>query len=197
VTPRPGYSAPGAERGDVPAGAGEPVATVDGRPITAADVDLRLAQLRAGPRARHIPPDGAGGSGTVRRWIVQELVTEAVLAHEARAAGIADIAEPGRLSPTDVARLVARVTPEVTVPEADARAYYDRNQDLYQRPEAGPAFVVPFADVRAAIEEDLLVAARARVFDEWLERRRQALVVIEPGFEHPGHPVHGVPSHRH
>lgn len=173
------------------------VATVAGQAISAEHVDGRLAEMRRGPRARHIPPDGVGGSETVRRWVVQELVTEAVLVHEARAAGIADVAEPGRLSPTGVARLVARVTAEVTVPEADARAYYDRNQDLYQRPEAGPAFVVPFADVRAAIEDDLLVAARARVFDEWLERRRQALVVIEPGFEHPGHPVHGVPSHRH
>jgi [acyl-carrier-protein] S-malonyltransferase len=89
------------------------------------------------------------------------------------------------------------VTADVRVPEADAQAYYDRNQDLYQRFEPGRASVVPFGDVRAAIEADLLVAARARVFDEWLERRRRALVVIEPGFEHPGHPVHGVPSHRH
>jgi [acyl-carrier-protein] S-malonyltransferase len=124
---------------------------------------------------------------------------EAVVAHEARAAGILDVALPVRLSPTVVVRLVARVTAEVTLPEADARAYYDRNQDLYARPDAGgaPPFVAPFEEVRAAIEADLLVAARARVFDEWLEERRRALVVIEPGFEHPGHPVHGVPSHRH
>lgn len=172
------------------------VATVAGREISTEHVDERLAEMRRGPRARHIPPDGVGGSETVRRWVVQELVTEAVLAHEARAAGIADEAEPGRLSPADVASLVVRVTAGVTVPESDIGAYYDRNQDLYQRAGA-PAFVARFEDVRAAIEEDLLVAARARVFDGWLERRRQALVVIEPGFEHPGHPVHGVPSHRH
>jgi [acyl-carrier-protein] S-malonyltransferase len=173
------------------------VATVAGRRISAEHVDGRLADMRRGPRARHIPPDGVGGSETVRRWVAQELVTEAVLAHEARVAGIADVAEPGRLSPIDVASLVVRVTADVRVPEPDAQAYYDRNQDLYERSELGRASVVPFGDVRAAIEADLLVAARARVFDEWLERRRRALVVIEPGFEHPGHPVHGVPSHRH
>ncbi len=175
------------------------VATVAGRRISTEHVDERLAEIRRGPRARHIPPDGMGGSETVRRWVAQELVTEAVVAHEARAAGIAKVAELGRPSPAHVASLVARVTADVTVPYAELRAYYDRNQDLYERPGAGgaPRSVAPFAEVRAAIEAGLLVAARARVFDEWLEQRRHALVAIEPGFEHPGHPVHGVPSHRH
>jgi [acyl-carrier-protein] S-malonyltransferase len=162
------------------------VATVGGRDISTDHVDRRLAEMRRGPRARHIPPEGAAGSETVRRWVVQELVTQAVIAYEMRLAGHADVAS-----------LVAGVVADVTVPEADARAYYERNQDLYRRLDAGRASVVPFAEVRAAIEEDLLVAARARVFDEWLERRRGALVVIEPGYEHPGHPVNGVPSHRH
>jgi hypothetical protein len=57
--------------------------------------------------------------------------------------------------------------------------------------------VMPFEDARERIEEDLLAAARARAFGEWLERRRQALSVIEPDWEHPGHPVHGLVRHRH
>ena len=177
----------------------ELVATVAGHEISTGHVDERMAEMRRGPRARHIPPDGVGGSETVRRWVVQELVTEAVVAHEARAAGIADVTEQGRISPAEVASLVGRVTADVTVPESEVRAYYDRNQDLYARPgtRGAPAFVVPFEEVRAEIEADLLVAVRARAFDEWLGRRREALVAIEPGFEHPGHPVHGVPSHRH
>ena len=175
------------------------VATVGSHVISAEHVDSRLAELRRGPRARHIPPDGVGGSETIRRWVVQELVTEAVVAHEARVAGIADVAEAGRLSPAVIANLVARVIGEVAVAEDEVRAYYDRNQDLYVRPGAPgvPAFAVAFEEARGGIEEDLLVAARARAFDEWLDRRRLALAVIEPGFEHPGHPVHGVPSHRH
>jgi [acyl-carrier-protein] S-malonyltransferase len=182
---------PGSPRNDV-------VATVADLEISTEHVDRRLAEMRRGPRARHIPPDGVGGSETVRRWVVQELVTEALVAHEARAAGIADVADSRDLSPRDIGSLVSRVTADVTVPDDEVRVYYERNQDLYERPVAGgPARVVPFEEARRTIEEDLLVAARARAFDEWLERRRGALVVIEPGFEHPGHPVHGVPSHRH
>lgn len=241
------------------------MATVAGHAILAERVDRRLADLRRGPRARHIPPDGAGGSGDLRRWVAQELVMEAVLVHEARTAGIADIADPARLSSRDVARLVAHVTGEVAVPESEVRAYYERNADLYESREtrtvrhvlatderaarseaallaavepievrrgelAGPledaifgaeigAVVGPirtelgwhvarietitaasrtsFADALATIESELLVAARARAFDEWLERRRADLVVVEPEFEHPGHPRHGAPSHRH
>ena len=59
------------------------------------------------------------------------------------------------------------------------------------------ASVVPYEVARPSIEAELLIAARRRAFDEWLEQRRQALAVIEPDFEHPAHPMHGVPSHRH
>jgi hypothetical protein len=60
-----------------------------------------------------------------------------------------------------------------------------------------PASHIPLEAVRPMIEDELLVAARARAFDEWLERRRAALVVLKPAFEHPGHPRHGASSHRH
>ena len=232
------------------------VATVGGEAITVDRLDRRLAEMRRGPRARHMPPDAAlQGSMGLRRWVVQELVTEAVLAHEARAAGIADVTGHTRLATLQIASLVARVTDAVTVDDSEVRSYYERNQDLYQRPErrrvrhflvadedaaralvghvaagdddqvvpetrdvrrgelAGPleeaifgavvgavvgpiqteqgwhvarveavtaAFVVPFAVARRSIEGELLVAARARAFDEWLDRRRAALVVIEP-----------------
>ncbi len=59
------------------------------------------------------------------------------------------------------------------------------------------ASCVPYAEARPAIEADLLAAERSRVFGAWLEDRRSALAVIEPGFEHPADPVHGFPSHRH
>jgi hypothetical protein len=54
-----------------------------------------------------------------------------------------------------------------------------------------------FEDARDTIEADLLAAARARAFGEWLEERRQALGTIEPEWEHPAHPVHGNARHRH
>jgi hypothetical protein len=199
----------------------------------------------------------------LRRWIVQELVTEAVLAHEIRAAGLDDVAD-----------LVDDVTAEVTVAGEDVRAYYDRNGDLFARAEvrrirhsvvpdkaaaeraaaalrggdpaidlgamdvldirrgelAGPleaaifaaregvvvgpirselgwhaarlegvtpASIVPYAEAQPAIEAELLGAARLTAFGQWLDRRRNALAVIEPPFAHPADPVHGFPSHRH
>jgi [acyl-carrier-protein] S-malonyltransferase len=60
-----------------------------------------------------------------------------------------------------------------------------------------PQTTVPFEEARPEIEATLLQAARGRTFDEWLDRRRRALAVVEAEFEHPGHPVHGMPVHRH
>jgi [acyl-carrier-protein] S-malonyltransferase len=276
---RPGLSSRPADGRDAPApgpGLANPehvVATVGGRPITTARLDRRIAELQRGARARHIPPDGMVGSEDVRWWVLQELVTEAVLVHEARAAGIPDDdPDATRLSPGAIGRLVAVVTAGVTIAEDELRTYYARNRDLYERPEVrrvrhaviadeaaarqvavdaaagddpavlvdlrevrrgeltgpledaifaadpgalvGPirtghgwhvarvetvtaASTIPFAEARPSIEAELLVAARARAFDEWLDGRRRALVRIAPELEHPGHPVHGVSSHRH
>ena len=208
-----------------------------------------------------MPPGDGPESLNTQRWVVQELVTEHILAHEAEAAGV-----------EDVDRLVEHVTADVAVEEDAIRAYYERNRDLCLRPEvrlithfvvddpktaqslaqrlagaespasggdlldvrrgelAGPLedalfaaqegkvvgpietehgfhvarlesvipqSVAPYEDIRTVIEEDLLVAARERAFDEWLDGRRQALATIEPQFEHPAHPIHGIPSHRH
>lgn len=187
-------------------------------------------------------------------------MTEAVLAHEIRAAGLDDVGD-----------LVDDVTAELTVADDDVRAYYDRNGDLFARPEvrrirhsvlpdeaaaaraaAGlaesdpainldvldvrrgeltgpleeaifaareghvlgpieselgwhvarldsvtPAGVVPYGDARPAIEAELLAAARLTAFGQWLDRRRDALAVIEPAFAHPADPANGFPSHRH
>jgi [acyl-carrier-protein] S-malonyltransferase len=256
------------------------VATVAGRPISAAQLDERLAEARRGPRGRHVPPDGSGATLQGRRWLVRELVTEAILAHEARVAGIDAVPEVAAAS------LFDRVTADVTVPEDEIRAYHERNRDLYRREEvrrvrhvlvgtesmaervaarirageemaavawelsrdrgsralggdigevrrgefAGPledalftasirqllgpirtdhgwhvarveeiihARALSYAEARPEIEAELLEAARAKAFDAWLEERRRALAVIEPEYEHPGHPIHGLPRHRH
>jgi parvulin-like peptidyl-prolyl isomerase len=231
----------------------------------------------------------------LRRWIVQELVTEDVLVHAARAAGIvgpgATMGDdphdaPEKLSTSAVAMLVERITESITVPEREIRAYYERNRDRYRRREArrirhillpdeplaalvtrqlaageemsalaaarstdagsraqggllgdvhrgefagpleeaifhaeigaivGPIqtehgwhvarveavveeSLVPYPEARPAIDAELLTAARASAFAAWLELRRAELVAIEPEFEHPAHPLHGLPSHRH
>lgn len=239
------------------------MATVAGVPIPVSRLDDRLAAMRRGPRGRHLPPEGGPESLSARRWVVQELVAEAVVAHEARALGVSRSREEP--SAPEVQALADRVTRAVAVAESELRAYYQRNVDLFRRPEvrrirqviapdAGsarqaalqvaegdqldlrqgefvgpleeavfgaavgelvgpipsehgwhialleaiePEGLVPFAEARDAIETELLAAARIRAFGEWLEERRQALAVIEPAYEHPAHPIHGLPSHRH
>jgi [acyl-carrier-protein] S-malonyltransferase len=255
---------------------GSRIAMVAGRPIPRERLEERVAEFRRGPRGRHVPPDGGDESIQLRRWLVQELVTGEVLAHEARAAGLVGETVPAinaaggcasaaPLPEAVIARLFEIVTADVSVPESELRAYYDRNIDLVSTGEvrhirhrltptadearaaldsldsgdlwnlrrgeftgpfedavftASPGEVVgpiaselgwhiarieriessrvtPFEEAREAIEQELLAAARARAFGEWLEGRRQALGVIEPEWEHPAHPVHGMVRHRH
>jgi [acyl-carrier-protein] S-malonyltransferase len=158
------------------------VATVAGQPIPVRVLEERLAVLRRGPRGRHIPPPGSPGYRDVCRWVVRELVTEAVLEHEARARGLSELTQ-----------LVLAVTEGVVVSDEEIRSYYDRNPDLYR----GAATVIPYEKAAASIEQELLLAARVRAFDLWLERRRQEMAAVEPGYEHPADPAFGFPSHRH
>jgi hypothetical protein len=60
-----------------------------------------------------------------------------------------------------------------------------------------PETAVPFDDARADIEAELLAAARIAAFGAWLDARSSELAVIEPGYEHPAHPIHGLQTHRH
>ena len=158
------------------------VATVAGRPIPVSVLEHRIDQVRRGPRGRHIPPPGSPGYDVACRWVVRELVTEAVVDHEVRARGLKEISQ-----------LVLAVTEGVVVPDEEIRSYYERNPDLYRRGGA----IIPFEQAEASIEGELLLAARERAFDLWLEGRRQELAVVEPDFAHPADPSYGFPSHRH
>jgi hypothetical protein len=261
------------------------VATVAGRPIPLAWVEERLAELRRGRLGRQLPPDGAGEAERLRRWVVQELVNRQVLLHEAHHAGLLRADPDGNEPHPDrrpelpaavLHQLYQDATADVAVPEAEVRSYYERNVDLYRRPEtrtiryrindskgaAGTALVpaldgsagespdgarcgvmplrrgelvgaledavfaaqtgaligpvafgdgwmvarvesivaettVPFDVAHDEIEADLVQAARSRAFDDWIASRVAVLALIEPAYEHPGHPVHGMPHHRH
>ena len=153
-------------------GAGPPpvvdpvVARVAGRPIRRSDLDERMRVVRGGPRGRHLPPATGVQPSGILRWMVRELVTEAVLVHEARAAGVigtgigpADAepatTEPGLSSPA-VWSLVELVTASVVVDEDEIRAFYDRNRDRYHRPESRRVRHVLLADeptARAVVDD--------------------------------------------
>jgi [acyl-carrier-protein] S-malonyltransferase len=158
------------------------VATVAGQPIPLSVLEERVALIRRGQHGRHIPPPGSPGYGDACRWVVRELVTEAVLEHEARARGLEELSQ-----------LVLAVTAGVVVSDEEIRSYYDRNADLYRRGST----VIPYETASASIRQELLLATRVRAFDLWLEWRRQALAVVDPGYEHPADPSHRFPSHRH
>lgn len=127
------------------------VATVGGRPIPISRLDARVAEVRRGPRGRHLPPGGGSAALNVRRWIVQELVTEEILAQECGTGGVEGDGD-GSPTPTRaaIARLVDRVTSSVSVPESDIRGYYERNPDLYRRPEVRRVRHILVADLTAA-----------------------------------------------
>jgi [acyl-carrier-protein] S-malonyltransferase len=116
------------------------VASVAGRRIERSRLEERLRRFRAGPAGRHLAPDAhTGDLLTLRRWLLQDLVTEAILAHEARAAGLAadDGATSGApaLGATVIRALFEAVTADVRVGEDELRAYYARNVDRYRTPE--------------------------------------------------------------
>ena len=147
-------------------GAGAPpvvdpvVARVAGRPIRRSDLEERMRVVRGGPRGRHLPPATGVQPSGILRWMVRELVTEAVLAHEARAAGViapevgpADAERPSTAQPLSspaVWSLVELVTASVAVDEDTIRDFYDRNRDRYHRPEARQVRHVLLADEHAA-----------------------------------------------
>ena len=62
---------------------------------------------------------------------------------------------------------------------------------------ARPAVAPALDEVRPAIAEHLLAAARRRGFRIWLDARRAELVELAPGYEHPGDPRQPDNTHKH
>ncbi len=60
-----------------------------------------------------------------------------------------------------------------------------------------PARTRRYEEVREAVHADLLAAARGTAFDDWLALRRDELVRLAPGYEHPGDPALPDAVHRH
>jgi [acyl-carrier-protein] S-malonyltransferase len=124
---------------------GSIVAHVAGRPITLAEVEERETELAGGPRGRHLGPSNGPARTYARRWLVRELVAEAVIRLEAGGDG-------GH----DVRALVDRVSGGAAVSEDEARGYYVRNPDLFRRPERRRIRHVVVADeptARAVVDE--------------------------------------------
>jgi [acyl-carrier-protein] S-malonyltransferase len=237
---------------------GASAVSVAGTAITFERVEERLAALRESPQGRRMPPGEGPETDQTRRWLLRQLITEAIIAYEMRASGAGSVAD-----------LFAQVTASVRVHEDEVHAFYLHNPDRFRRPaarriqhllradfitaaraatgdgsaagtwealrvqrgelvgelenalfaaqvgsfvgpirtehgwhvaqieSADPETVEPFGVVREAIEAELLVEARGRAFDEWLETRRRMLVLSDSPIDHPGLPRVGFVGHRH
>ncbi|MFC4535056.1 DUF7158 domain-containing protein [Sphaerisporangium dianthi] len=142
--------------GSVMTSAAAVAAEVGEQVIPVAHVDAREAELRAGPLASRLPRPHSAEGRNLRRWLVQVLVTEALVEQESAALGIegpGDAPRPapaltlsaalrtgGVIAAVSAAMPQARalreaVTAGFQVPEEAVRAYYDRNLDRFTRPE--------------------------------------------------------------
>ncbi|MGO9509568.1 MAG: malonyl CoA-ACP transacylase [Mycobacterium sp.] len=200
------------------------VATVAGAPVPVDAVDAREELLRNGTRANALPASGTSEGRQLRRWLTQLIVTERVIAAEATARGLTAEGAPteAELLPDVTARLeigsiaaaaladpraralFAEITADVEVSDADVADYHFRNPLRFAQarpdrhgwrtpPDAGP----PLEQARRAITAHLRGAARRRAFRVWLDARRDALVDLAPGYEHPGDPRQPDNTHRH
>ncbi|HKV19693.1 MAG TPA: malonyl CoA-ACP transacylase [Mycobacterium sp.] len=200
------------------------VATVAGCGVPVADVDAREAALRDAMPTAALPRAGTSEGRQLRRWLTQLLTTERVIAAEAADAGVVGDGAPAvtDVLPDEAARLeigsvaaaalddpLARamythVTADVEVTDAEVAGYHARNPLRFAQPthsESGWRTTVldpPSLDeVRALIVEHLRGAARRRAFRLWLDARCAALVLLSPGYEHPGDPRQPDNTHRH
>jgi [acyl-carrier-protein] S-malonyltransferase len=199
-------------------------ATVAGTDVPVADIDAREAELRDAMPAAALPRAGTSEGRQLRRWLTQLLVTERVIAAEAATADVTADGAPSeeQLLPDNSARLeigsvaaaalgdplaramFARVTAAVDVTDAEVTDYHARNPLRFATPpDAGNGWrtatveAPPLDAVRPLIVEHLRGAARRRAFRLWLDTRRDELVRLAPGYEHPGDPRQPDNTHRH
>lgn len=200
------------------------VATVGGAPVPVAEIDRREALLRTGPQVSRLPAHDTSEGRQLRRWLTQLVVTEKVVAIEADARGITSACAPaedevlpdasarfdvGSVAAAVLAEPLARavfaeVTAGVDVSEDDLESYHRRNPRRFAAlTELGNGWrttasvAVSFHEVRPVIRAELRAAARRRAFRQWLDVRRADLVVLSPGYEHPGDPRQPDNTHKH
>jgi [acyl-carrier-protein] S-malonyltransferase len=183
-------------------------AWVGDEPISVERVERRLAALREGPLAARLPPAHTPQGRNLRRWLVQVLTVEELVAQEAAARAVViepcdggpgpvTLPEALRAGGVSAAVLAAnplaralrrRIVADVAVPEEKIRSYYDRNRDRH----AGP-----YSEERPAIEALLGAGAREQAFTRWLDARHAAAVRLTPGYEHPADPRQPDADHHH
>ncbi|WP_066369992.1 DUF7158 domain-containing protein [Herbidospora mongoliensis] len=190
-------------------------ATVGDEVISVAEVDRRMRDLYEGPLAARLPHPASPEGRNLRRWLVQLMTMERVVAQEYRdlrkrgesgqTASDGPAGGPDQVAPVTLpialrtGGVIASVlsTPagqslftriDAGLPPDEVRAYYDRNRDRHPGPFDGES---------AGIAAQLVQARKETLFVRWLERRHREKVTLMPGFEHPGDPRQPDATHRH
>lgn len=196
-------------------------ATVGSQVVTVAEVDAREHSLRTGYREHALPRPGTSEARQLRRWLTQVIVAEKVVATASAGLQVHDAPTEAQLLPHAVARMevgsvaaatltdprgramFVAVTAAVDVTAAAVADYHARNPRRFgpSAPAPGGWHGAPapaeLDDVRAAITEHLLAAARRREYRRWLDARCAELVTLAHGYEHPGDPRQPDNTHRH
>ena len=81
------------------------VAWVGGTPVDVSDVDCREVELRSGPVAPTLPREHTGEGRQLRRWLVQVLVAERLVATAARDLSLEDAPPLADIAPDRAAML--------------------------------------------------------------------------------------------
>lgn len=164
------------------------VAWVSGAAVDVSDVDALEAGLRNGPVAGTLPRVGSREGRQLRRWLVQLLVAERLVAEEARARGLDTAGAPAvaALAPDRAALLglgsvaadlltrsaVARavfvaVTADVRVDPAEVARFHRDNPERYRVPEERvvrhPLRTLRRGELTGAVEEAVFSARAGEV----------------------------------
>ncbi len=183
-------------------------ATVAGVAMTVADVDERERAVRDRAGEHALPRPGTAEARQLRRWLTQVLVAERVVGLHAPDAGAVGPTED-ELLPDTVARMelgsvaaatladargravFARVTAEVDLRDGEVAGYHARNPSRFTARRGRSS--------RRGRRSRSTCSARARrrAYRRWLDARCAELVVLAPGYEHPGDPRQPDNTHTH
>ena len=185
-------------------------AWVDGTPIDVAEIEARLALLRANDRAGSLPVAESREGRQLRRWVAQVVVVEHVCAHltpgscsEAHripsAGRTNESGLPAVLSRADTAALgsivAAAWASHPAVPRAATTVTTDVSIPDERRQRAAELSATD--DGAAWSSDQLLTSARLEAFARWLARATHERVRLEEGYEHPGDAAQPDNLHEH
>jgi [acyl-carrier-protein] S-malonyltransferase len=175
-------------------------AWVDETPISTAEVESRLARLRANDRAGSLPVADSREGRQLRRWVTQVVVVERLCAHLTpdscsqphripNAGRTNQSAVPAVLSRADAAALgsivAAAWTNDPAVPQAAALVTTGVSIPGERLQRAAELSATDGGDA-AWSSDQLLTSARLEAFARWLARETHERVRLETGYEHPG-----------